>query len=529
MVFNLFGQSTDSLNVEELYGLAKTNADTKPKTAKKYLYQTVAYIDSVLNEKEDLPLYFKKKKAQSLHFLSYFERRENNFDIALRHMHHSIKLKEDIEEFESLAISYHQLAQLWMYQFEFDKAELHLDSAYRLTKKYENPVERLRIISTYGNLYYNKKDTARAETSHLKALKLVDSLNNPYDIAAINANYALFLRQMLRYEENVPYLEKSIEYHRKNNNKIGLESALSALAVTYRNLNQPHVALQYANASIKLSEELNNNALIPFRYNTLANVYRDLGEHKKALDAYIKYRHLLDDRRDIETYKKMADLDAKFKYKKQQALDSLRFVQEKELATAALQQKNERRTLWMTIVFLIVLAMAVIGYLLFRQRALRAERDVQDKLIKNMALRDQVAAKSEQVDKLITETVSRINKKQQLTAEIQKALSSDDQTLFKGILAELKADKIEDSKSKLFKEQLGHINLEFAQKLKKEFPELTKTELDIASYIQLGMSRNDIANLRNTSFVAVKKTINRLRKKLPLDQKQTLNDFFTKV
>lgn len=74
----------------------------------------------------------------------------------------------------------------------------------------------------------------------------------------------------------------------------------------------------------------------------------------------------------------------------------------------------------------------------------------------------------------------------------------------------------------------GHfdeVSNDFIKKIKIKFPKLTKTDLKICTYLQLNLSSKEIAQLMNITVRGVEIQRYRLRKKLNLDQNQSLSAF----
>ena len=61
--------------------------------------------------------------------------------------------------------------------------------------------------------------------------------------------------------------------------------------------------------------------------------------------------------------------------------------------------------------------------------------------------------------------------------------------------------------------------------IKSLHPNLSKTDTEICSLIRIGLSRKEVANLRNTSLDAVKTARFRLKKKLNLSAEEALDDY----
>ena len=80
-----------------------------------------------------------------------------------------------------------------------------------------------------------------------------------------------------------------------------------------------------------------------------------------------------------------------------------------------------------------------------------------------------------------------------------------------------------------FASHFDEVNNDFLRKLKTKFPALSNTDLKVCAYLQLNLSSKEIAQLMNISVRGVEISRYRLRKKLQIQEKQTLNDFLNSI
>lgn len=92
-------------------------------------------------------------------------------------------------------------------------------------------------------------------------------------------------------------------------------------------------------------------------------------------------------------------------------------------------------------------------------------------------------------------------------------------------------DEIEknDANWEQFAAHFDEINNDFIKKLKRQFTGLTSTDLKLCAYLQLKLASKEIAQLMNISVRGVEISRYRLRKKLQIPTKQTLNDFLNSI
>lgn len=145
------------------------------------------------------------------------------------------------------------------------------------------------------------------------------------------------------------------------------------------------------------------------------------------------------------------------------------------------------------------------------ERVLRLEREVQ--------------IKTEEVSTLLTESIQQLKSKQELTHKLDVIRKSGDKSELSEIVAELKSEKLKDNRVIILKQNIENLNYSFISKLKEQFPELTRTDIEICSFIRLGLTSKEIANIRSTSVFSVKSSRYRIRKKLHLDKDTSLTSY----
>ncbi len=495
----------DSIMVEKLYGLAKENSDRRPHEAKKYLYQIVHYIDSLVVPRKSENNYFNKRKADAYHFLSYYERRENNFDEAaiLAQKSIDIKLAHGLDSL--LATSYHQKAKAWISVLNsMEDGIKQLEKAEQVAIKHKQTKQLLEIYSSFGSAYGVASDTVNAMKYYNKSIRLVDSIGTDYQKAAMYANYAAILRRFNDYEGNLPYLQKAIALHKKNNNKIGLESGLYALGIHYTKVGQPQKGIMHLKRAIDICLELKSDAVLPFRYLALSRGYEALGDYKRSYKAYLEYHKLLKKRNDVEEAKKLAKLETAFVYERQKVIDSLQFAKEKGELELITEAESSKKQLYLTLLITTILAAIVIGYLIrriYKNRVLLAKEELE----KN---------KRELAD-FTKQLITKSNAQEALTKELEELKKDVGEKVSIHKLQDLATSRILTQDDWYnFKERFTTVYPLFYNIIKNKGYELSKSEERLVAMEKLGLDTKQIANMLAISEDSVMMNRYRLRKKI---------------
>ena len=73
------------------------------------------------------------------------------------------------------------------------------------------------------------------------------------------------------------------------------------------------------------------------------------------------------------------------------------------------------------------------------------------------------------------------------------------------------------------------VNTEFYHNLIRQFPTLTKSEVDLCGLLKLNLSNKEISALKNVSPDSVKMARNRLRKKIGIQPEEDIYAFISKI
>lgn len=137
----------------------------------------------------------------------------------------------------------------------------------------------------------------------------------------------------------------------------------------------------------------------------------------------------------------------------------------------------------------------------------------------------EVKSKKQELTRLHSESIQQFKIKQDVTEKLNKIYKTEGASFLSEIIAELKSHRINDERILILKENLQETNYEFINRLVNKHPNLTKTDIEICSFIRSGFTSTEIANLRFTSNLSVKSSRYRIRKKLVLNQDVRLTNY----
>lgn len=523
----LHGQQ-DSLEVERLYTSGMENVRVKTKMSIQNFEEAIRIINDSILPRESGG-YFLLKKALMQDQLSHYYRMDTEYVSSLKAAGESLKIKEEIGETFTLSETYRLFARLYLHKKDSIKALQFYDKALALAKQYGNGIGTVNALNGLCSYYYTRKEFDEGRAYAQKAFDYADSIGFERGRASALSRLGSYERRKKKYKAVIPYAEKSLEICERINDKIGIERNYKDLGYVYRKTKQPKKAISYYRKSLDLLIDIGLEGSIANRCLAISNAYTDLGDHEQAFAFYRGYKRQQIKDMNVKSIKEFAELEAKYTYERQKAVDSIQFVEAQKIKEARLLQEASTR-FWKTVAIIIGvfgLALATAIFVLRR----RKEQILLGKL-KNQLLQNEINYKQKDISDFALNISRNRQWREELLRHIKKIKKSSElknDTNFKALEKAVIEREIVDNNRIDVQDKVDVLNTAFYEKLHKAYPTLTKTEAKLCSLIRLNIDNNEIAILQNVAVESVYRSRSRLRKKLNLSPKDDLDAILRKL
>ncbi len=265
---------------------------------------------------------------------------------------------------------------------------------------------------------------------------------------------------------------------------------------------------------------------------TWEDYYLKQGDYEESYSYATKAHTLIDSVANVNK-------DVKFSYfsrLKDIALERSKnfYLQEKQLRLE--QQERSRLIYW-----LLILILGSLGLLIFtlisrfrhsvrqaRSARILEEERANNEQLKNQLLASEIDAKKQDlIDFALNISYNQKWAKELLVQleNIKKCTGRSKNIAFEQLETEI-FNKVKAEKSIIaFNDRVHHLSNEFYQKLKTQFPHLTKSEIKLCSLIRLGIDNSEIAMMQNIVLTSVYQNRSRLRHQLGLSADDDLDGF----
>ncbi|WP_250433781.1 tetratricopeptide repeat protein [Hanstruepera flava] len=512
----------DSLDFEAFYKNGRSFSQDYEKT-KEFFEVAIRKLDTLQNKYPNKE-FILRRRADVFHKLAIPEINSGNFAEALNYLEESIESRKQTKNPDDAAFAYYLKGIVWVRQDRYSKVKTAYDSAYAMTERLiksgkNRHAFKANLLSAYAGHYANVDSIDKAEFYFKKAISYADSINDKNASATNRIQYAeVLIGEQQNYSEALKLQSKAMDLYRELGYKDDQMNTASEMARSYNGLGNYKKALQLKQEFIDHLRETGRKDRLLLELDNYVIILENNKLFKEALIHQRELTNLRDSLRNEKNYKELADLDAKLKYESKKSLDSLNIISERKLIEAENEKKASVQFWIVVTILLTILGGIAFFYLKNRQK-------IKEQAYQNILLNNKVATKTEEINELLTETIQHIKSKERIAENLQKLSNENEGITLKSIIADLKASKADNAKLMLIKQNIEQVNFEFIKHLKNRHPELTKTDVEICSLIRIGLSRKEVANLRNTSLEAVKTSRFRIKKKLNLSAEQSLDDY----
>lgn len=327
-------------------------------------------------------------------------------DSALFYHQKALLYREKISDQLGIADSYNNIGIAFDSQGNFENA---LQYYFKALKLYEDKKDDDKIAMTMVNIgvvYKTQKEYKKAYFYYKKANEIYEKLNSDFGIAVTSGNLGAILINFKSYTSSLKYLNKAKLLYEKLDYQPYVAYPISNIAVVYDSLHQFEKADENYIESIALHEKFANNFEVANICNAFSNclikqkkykesiIYAEKAlKYSKDANAYFLEVNALNNL--AKAYGKLAifdkgyyysnlynkGMDRLFKSEKTKAVFEIEAKYENEKKSKLLlqiQNKIQQRNTVVIILSLLILSIALISYLIYRQQKIKSKQKEQE-------------------------------------------------------------------------------------------------------------------------------------------------------
>ncbi|MGF7078954.1 hypothetical protein [Mucilaginibacter sp. UYCu711] len=343
---------------------------------------------------------------------------------------------------------------------------------------------------------------------NLAALKIAES-SPKYERLRIRFydNICQYYKDQRDFAKAYYYGNKGVKLATKYNQQRSLTYAYSWLGQANYFEGKQAQGIALLDSALKIATRLKEPYRVMEIHGHIYDCYISTNNYKDALAHYTRMRSMRDSLKVLDNVKQISELQVKYETAK------------KDKEISLLNDKAEIETLQRNAIILMLILLVTIAVLFYikekkRKDLLISEKLLLDEELKNAGLELLYFTENlKQKNEVIEEFKAEIEHLQ-----LQHISAADRENLDNLIKAHIMTDENWDSFKKLF----AKVHTGFFDAIKQKFPNITTTDTRILSLIKLQLSNNEMANMLGITVEGVKKSKQRLRKKIDLNKDESI-------
>lgn len=441
-------------------------------------------------------------------------------------------IANEVEDKFAASVIYASMGEIYHLQMDLEEALKVYHKALRLTEETDNTPGVADLKIKIGNLRLSQEQPEEALRLFGESLIIAQQLGNQLRAAEAYGSMGDAFTRLEAYDSAIIYYRKNREIFGAAEHKTQVAQTLVRESDVYYRLGNFQKAREFANRGMDMAQEISLPTIMRDGYALLSLIERSLENMNAAYQAQIQYKIIFDSLRNDEITRDLTQQRVEFEFQKEK--DSIAFEQQKSEVRFEEELKREQ-TRFQTAVsggFLILVILA----LLYRSNRIKQRSNKALKL-KNKEISELRASEKQMAEETIAlkereiTTITMLSHEkntllQQLNVQIgdvSKKVNEDVIPELKDIRKVINTNLNEESWS-LFTYHFEKVHPKFFQTLKSQFSSLTQNDLRLCAYVRVGMSNKEIANISNITSDAVKKSLQRMKKKMAMTVEHDLRD-----
>lgn len=421
----------------------------------------------------------------------YFEL--NDFELAFNYLRKAHNIAVEINDIKRIAKAYANLGSVYLMTGKYDDARKNISESYLYFSKVKDTANIIKSLTSWSRMEV-LENNFELSTQYLDRAKELSLLTKEeVQLGLIYQHFGNVSRAEKRYNDAVKYYQKAYEISNKNNIARDKMNALEGLSLNFKLLNR----------------------------------------YKESSESLMHFYHIRD---SIQGIKVRQTIEA-LKWSKE--VDDQKFENEllyKKIETEKLNRLNLTKTY--IIIIVVVLAVVFFIWMLYqnKKKNLNISNLNYERLSDKLTFEENLSkAKEEQfrieIDARNKELISLnilILAKNKIFNEIENVIVKGEGNS-KEMLVELKnvvkLNRSQENDWEKFKNVFETVHPDFFENINNTYPQLSKTEVRVCSYIKIGMPSTEICGMLNINQESLNKTRYRIRRKLNLEKSENLDLF----
>jgi tetratricopeptide (TPR) repeat protein len=293
--------------------------------------------------------------------------KQNAFADAMNYFVEALKISEQNEMLDKQALIYGNMGRLYFKEQEYDKCLEVFKKSLAINEQLGKLENVAVCYQSIGTIYILKEEYVEAEKCLKKAGQFFSNVGLAAKQVTVLNNLGVLYKRLKKYNLALANYNEILAINKALKSKVVKGNALENMSVVYSELKQYDHALRNLQLAINAYTEFGENDLRE-AYLNMAGLYEAKGDYQNAFKWHKEYKAHSDSIFNIEKFKEVENIQAKYETEKKEILiDKMKVENEMQFESL---QKTRLMTFGIAVVAFLFLTA---GFLINKQSRLKIE------------------------------------------------------------------------------------------------------------------------------------------------------------
>ena len=291
------------------------------------------------------------------------------FTIALENYFKALEIFETLNHPRRIEACYLNIGKVYYEQNDLDKALGYFNKALKIAISENEKTGETGCYLNIGKIYSDNAQYDTARYYYFKSVELNTELGYRHGLDDCYIGIGYTYQKDNNLDKAINYYQKALKISQDENDKLGIAESLNSIVDIYYQKKQYHKALDLALKSEEIAKETGYLQVLKNTYRLLSQIYEGMDNNDFALKYFKMYSNVKDSLFNEGKYRAIREIETKFETEKRK--QQLILLTEKNEVQ---QLKMSRRSRLFFSSLIVIALILIIGYILFRNRSLKAKR-----------------------------------------------------------------------------------------------------------------------------------------------------------